>query len=944
MTLRTGLSPLVYLAFLWASPAFAVDPLAAGFAHPPNDRRMATYWWIFGPAWTRPEIRRELGVLKSAGIGGVLIYPLYPYEVENPAKGIHNQNYLSPEFLDTLGYALTTANEMGLSADLVMGTGWPYGGPQIPPELSPERIYAETTEVRGAPGEKITLPLRRPADARVVSVQLVPRDPASAAAPVELTGQGAADSVTFVAPAGEWQMMTFLEGPTLARHKVAYAAAGAGGNVIDHLDKRAVELYLKTVCEKLAEAGKGRIRAMYSPSFEVYGTCWTSSFPDEFRRRRGYDLRPHLAALFRQQPDTPHIRYDYWETVSELANQNYLKTISDWCHAHGFRFQSESYGEPPVTQASYSFTDFPMGEEYDWKEFNMVRWTSSAAHFFNHPIISDEAYTWLTQPSRYDETLEDLKRTTDAIFVSGANRIVAHGYAYSPPAAGVPGWGYYAGTMFTEHQTWWPYFHYLTSYVHRASYLLAQGSPVADVLVYLPEGDVYAEHAPGALPLAWWVERKLDRHQRRMADMGIPNGVYDYTSELVNTVITSGYSLDGIDHSVLAATGTAEHGRFRIGEASYPIVILPGVRGLPLSDLERIAEFCRSGGTVITTLEIPKLAYAYRDRDRNAARFNALRAELYGGMDESKPLEVRRVGRGRSLFAKDERESLKKALEQAEPPDISAAGGLPEMGFVHRRGADHDIYFLANFTTAKRELRVSFRAGARTPEIWDPMSGRISVAGGFHYEGGRTAVDLALESYDSAFVVFGREHRAPPTAAPPAAKPLEAPIPFTNSWKLRWESSGAQPVEMRRLKSWTEFPDARYFSGRGTYETAIDVPAAYLAPGTRVLLNMGDVKNTAEVWVNGQNDGVAWKRPYVVDITRSLHLGSNAVRIDVTNLLINAVLRQPTKDYSEIEATYGTKIPKPREKEFVKNEPLPSGLLGPVELEQQPAKGGERRR
>jgi hypothetical protein len=142
---------------------------------------------------------------------------------------------------------------------------------------------------------------------------------------------------------------------------------------------------------------------------------------------------------------------------------------------------------------------------------------------------------------------------------------------------------------------------------------------------------------------------------------------------------------------------------------------------------------------------------------------------------------------------------------------------------------------------------------------------------------------------------------------------------------------------MTDLKSWTEFPEARYFSGRGTYDTTINVPASYLQPGTRVLLNMGDVKNTAEVWVNGQRDGVAWKRPYVVDVTRSLHPGLNRVRIDVTNLLINTVLNQPTKDYSDIESKYGTKIPKPKEKEFVHNEPLPSGLLGPVELEQRPA-------
>jgi hypothetical protein len=311
---------------------------------------MASYWRVFGPAWTKPEIRRELGVLKAAGIGRILIYPLYSYEVDNPQKGIVNQNYLSPEFPDTLRYALDIANTMSIAADLVMGTGWPYGGPQIPESLSPKRIYAQTTPVEGTPGARVTVKTPpAPQYGRIVAVQLVPKTPGATATMVDLTGQvNASGEVSFVVPEGQWEVMTFLEAPTLSRHKVAYAAAGAGGNVIDHLDKHAVELYLRTVCDRLAEAGKGRIRAMYSPSFEVYGICWTDTFPEEFQRRRGYDLRPRLAALFREQGDErAHVRYDYWETVSEVANEYYLGTINAWCHARGFKFQSESYGEPP---------------------------------------------------------------------------------------------------------------------------------------------------------------------------------------------------------------------------------------------------------------------------------------------------------------------------------------------------------------------------------------------------------------------------------------------------------------------------------------------------------------------------------------------------------------------------------------------------------------------
>jgi hypothetical protein len=921
-------------ALLFSLPVWAADRLTEEFVHPPAESGMASYWWVFGPAWTKPEIQRELRILKKAGIDRILLFPLYPYELDNPAKNILNQNYLSPEFLDTLRYALITANDMAISVDLVMGTGWPYGGPQIPESLSPKRLYEETTPVEGNAGQSVTVKVASPPmGSKMIAIQLVSRT--LPVAPIQdLTGRVSAGAVDFVLPPGKWELVTLLEGPTLSRHTVTFAAAGAGGNVIDHLSKQAVELYLKTVCDKLAVAGKGHIRAMYSPSFEVYGTSWTDDFLGEFQRRRGYDLRPYLATLFDDQPESRQIRYDYWDTISEISNENYLGTIGRWSHANGFKFESESYGEPPVTQASYSFTDFPMGEEYDWKEFNMMRWTSSAAHFFNHPVISDEAYTWLTDPSRYDETLQDLKRTSDAIFVSGANRLVAHGYAYSPPSAGSPGWGYFAGAMLTEHQCWWPYFHYLASYVHRTGFMLSQGSPVADVLVYLPEGDLYAEHAPGEMPLAWWVEGRLDRHRAKLPDYGISKGVFDFKSNLISTIITDGYSLDGIDHSVLALTGTVEKGRFHVGQGSYSIMILPGVDGLPVSDLERMAEFCRKGGTLITTLKMPALAYGHLKESENATRFAALQKELYGGMDTAQSYQSKQVGEGRSILVKDEKEMLQKALHQAGPADIDVIDGLTEIGFAHRRTSDRDIYFLANFTTHPRKFQASFRAGSHTPEFWDPMTGKTLVARHFQYAGDRTVVDIDLEPYGSTFVVMGSRRLAPPAETASTPVNLQPPIPIHNTWTLNWTGLNAQAVKLPQLQSWTDFSVARYFSGRGTYETTVDVPAAYFHSGNRLMLDLGDVENTAEVWINGRNAGVAWKIPYVLDVTSYLRPGNNQLRIDTTNLLINQVLNQPTKGYSDVEAKYpGLKMPAPHEKAFVKT-PLPSGLLGPVLIEQ----------
>ena len=912
----------------------------ATFAHPPAESRMASYWWVFGPAWTKPEIKREIALFHDAGIGRILIYPLYPYDVDNPAKGVHNQNYLSPEFLETLRYAVDTAQQMSVQCDLVMGSGWPYGGPAIPESMAPKRIYAKSSPVTGTVGSQveIDLPALQQFE-KIVAVRLVPKlsgphQPNS----IDLTQRAQpSGKISFQVPAGEWEVMTIIEGPTPGRHKVIFASAGGGGNVIDHLNKEAVNLYLHTVCEKLATAVQGRVRAMYSASFEVEGTCWTPGFLDEFRKRRGYDLAPYLQALFRDEGDrTRQIRYDYWETISELADDYYMGTISNWCHAHGFRFQSESYGEPPVTQRSYSYTDYPMGEEYDWKEFNMVRWTSSAAHFYNRRVISDEAYTFLMEPARYNESLQDLKYTTDAILVSGANRMVAHGYGYSPPSAGIPGWGYYAGIMLSEHQPWWPYFHYLSNYVQRAGYVLSEGVPTADVLVYLPEGDIYADNPPGQMNLAWWVEGRLDRHNKKdLEEMGIPLGVFDLKSNLVDTIIRHGYSFDGIDHPVLSTRGQVAKGRMVVGDGSYGVMVLPGMQGLPLADFERVMDFCRNGGTVITTLQIPTMVYGHKNEAENARRFEALKQELYGGMAESEGYQEKSVGSGKSIFAKDETDNFLKALNAAVPPDVDF-GADPDIGFVHRRVGVQDFYFLANIGSKEgKNLEVSFRVGNRTPELWDPMTGKVSTAEGYEYRGDRTVLPVHLGPYGSTIVEFG-SRKLPPKQKPSLAEPEAArSLPVEGPWKVDWLGSNTPPIEMTALKSWTNFPATQYFSGKGRYETNISVPQEFVAKGTKLVLDMGEVRETAEVWINGKHVGVAWMLPYKLNATPYLKPGQNSLRIEVTNLQINYVLNQPEKDYSEVEKTYhlSYEIPRPQEKAFVKT-PYPSGLFGPVRIVQ----------
>jgi hypothetical protein len=101
-------------------------------------------WWWFGPAVTKPELKKEMRLMKQGGIGGFEVQPTYPLELDNPAKGFRNLPYMSPEFLDMLRFTGEKAKELGLRMDLTLGSGWPFGGPHIPIELASPRLRVAT--------------------------------------------------------------------------------------------------------------------------------------------------------------------------------------------------------------------------------------------------------------------------------------------------------------------------------------------------------------------------------------------------------------------------------------------------------------------------------------------------------------------------------------------------------------------------------------------------------------------------------------------------------------------------------------------------------------------------------------------------------------------------------------------------------------------------------
>jgi len=923
---------------------------------------MIAWWMWFGSAVTKPEVLRELTRMHQAGLGGVLIYPEYPQHVDDPALGIKNLPFLSPQYLDVYRYAVATAHRLGMTVDVVGGSGWPYGGPSVSIEDAAHAIRMATAHLD--PTGVVSLPVLQP-DERLAAVL----------APESSNGRSSFRDVTSAVTAGgraslpvpqQTELLAFISTPTHMR--VKRPSLGGEGYVLDHLSPLAVNRYGSAVLSKLSEAPVGHVRALFADSLEAYNSDWTAAFRDEFKQRRGYDLTPSLPYLFQDLgPRTKNTRFDFWETVADLFVDGYARSLREWTRRGNLRLEIQAYGVPAVPQRTYALVDFPGGEQYNWKEFTEGRWASSAAHFYGKKRVLAEYATWAGIPNRFTDTLDDLKVIADMQFLTGMTELGASTLPYSPPSAGSPGWQDYAGAAFGMNQTWWPFLPHLAAYVHRASFVLEQGRPVSDVLLYLPVEDAEADAPPGSLHTAFQVRNRLAQAKEgEIPEFGLKSAL-SYQARVLGEIVASGYTFDGISGDILEQRAAIDGNHLAIGDASYAVVLLPRLTGMRVRALEKIAAFVRAGGTAVAIGRLPDRVYGGMNTPADNERLRSLVEQIFGTGAETDSHGEHPYGLGRGISIEDESE-LRRVLLHACPPDLSFETHDTEVGFIHRRARispreTADYYFIANTSEDQKVLNAAFRVARRQPQIWDLELGTTTRPAVYAFQGGRTALDLHLGPRRSVVVYFGTSRQNPEVAETNLPSPilrggtvsaeianpgiffvrrasgreaksvadLPKPITVSTPWQLQFGPPLNISQTVTALRSWTEDGATKYFSGTGTYSTDVNVPATFLGTEKVVWLDLGDVRYAARVWVNGQLAGDTWQSPPRLEISRWLRPGVNQLRIAVANLLINELLGQKPPDYTRLVAAYGDRFPYPEDWK-VNPEPWPAGLLGPVRL------------
>jgi hypothetical protein len=885
-------------------------------------------WWWFGIAVEKPEILRELQQMKANGIGGAELAFVYPEVLDDSSKGLANLPFLSPAMLDAVNYAQSQGRALGLRIDVTLCSGWPYGGPATTLEEAAERL--RIAEVAVAPnaasiavpalakGESLISASIANSAERTATIQNPPaRGPnaepppvkwdAATAKPLQVSGNFAE-----ISPSGQARTaLFFIAGHT--GQQVKRAAVGAEGWVLDPFSHRAVATHLENVGEPLMKAfGVTPPYAIFSDSLEAFGADWTPNLPAEFRKRRGYDLIPNLPELAAGgTQEAQRVRHDYGRTLTELVNENYLTQINNWAIARHTKFRSQTYGEPAVSFSSQNLVGLAEGEGPQWRAFSTLRWATSANHVFGHSVSSGETFTWLHSPV-FRATPLDMKTEADIDFIMGENLLFFHGWPYSAPQVGEPGWSLYAAAVFNNHNPWHPVMPAVTRYIARISYLMRQGQPANQVAVLLPTDDAWAGFSPSKVTVTGAMQRLI-------------------TPELMSAILSAGYNIDFIDADAIEKIGI-----------NHRILVLPPTDRIPVATLKKIQAFAGAGGKVIAVGRAPSLDAEGKSTDEIAS----LSGKLFHA--------------DRSTFVADTG-GLGDALRRAVAPDFNlASANDPErdrIGFIRRKLPGADIYFVVNTSNRETDTVASFATRHKFAEQWNPDSATSAPA-----TANGQAIHLA--PYESCVFVF--------SDVLPATKSVFAPAPssqladLSTDWKVTFTATGKTETQ-RTPTDWTADPDTLHYSGEAVYARGFNLeaipsgtvfleveggkplPGAPNSPPEHSVLGANGLPNplitrpgpgmhayfdppireAALVTVNGQAAGALWHPPYRLDISKLLKQGENHVEIHVYNTALNAWSALPPHDYKPLIAKYGDRF---QMQDLGKVMPISSGLLGQVHL------------
>lgn len=946
----------------------AHDALKEGFIDPTGTARPKVYWWWLNGYSDTVRIKEELSAIKAAGLGGVDLFEIGVPPVNNPGGMVKpGPAFMSAESLENIAFALEEASKLDLEVGLNLASSWNAGGSWVTPEHAAKTIYHSKTTLKGGTIRDFSVPFpsisdksgdprtieygpdKKPVFYEEIALLAIPSNIKSQLDTnlvIDITSQFDKDKefLNWEAPVGDWDIYRFVcsnSGEQLLR-----PSENSQGPIIDHFDAEATEMHINYFIDKfqpkIGDFSKSALKYLYLASYEAKDLAWTQTFPEVFASLNGYPVIKFLPGLIHPElydPETlRRFHHDYAETFSELMINNHYGKAREIANAHGLNIISESGGPghmhhiPVETLKALGALDIPRGEFwyerpfYDEDSVDMVwlvKEIAAASHIYKQKIVEQEAFTsywdWQEGPA-------DLKPFADRAFAEGMNRLVIHGFTHNPGDYGHPGIVYFAGTHFNDKRVWWPKIKPFTDYLSRVSYILQNTDFVADVLYY------YGEEIPNLVP---------PKNTRFMVGAG-----YDY--EVIN-------------QEKLMEELRVEDGKLVLPGVSKYKLLYVDEQEMSLSTLEKIKSLADRGALVIGNR--PERVIGLPKNEKADSRVKEMADEIWKVAAAEESLEDGGLIENLSPLKALETMGLVHDFDYSDNhPDQRKA----PLDFIHYQKETLDFYFIRNTTDKWVTRNCFFRQVGKKPEMWDPISGSTVPVTIFEESQTQTKIPVSLAPYGSTLVVFS------PGSSDVLAKEINRKdgllpnMEFVEEGLVIWERGSIQlknvdgeiqevenlmdsktlegewllefphgqgapsGVKIDHLKSWTEFEDTgiQYFSGMGTYTKTFMMDT--LQEDRIYFLDLGELAEVAEVWINEKSLGLVWTAPYRFRLHDFLKEGENEIKIELANTWSNRL----TRDAITGEKFTETNIVRAN-KNLVPWENLPlkkSGLIGPVEI------------
>lgn len=809
------------------------------------EARPGSRWWWMGSAVDKQNLSYNLRLYGTAGIGSLEITPIYG------VKGNEQREipFLSPRWMEMLEYT----QEKDIVQDISISN----------PKEKKQREIATLNRLMAYSTDGTCL---------------------------NLTAKVKNGKLKWSAPKGEWKLIALFIGKTF--QKVKRAAPGGEGYVMDHMNPEAVKGYFTKFDHAFQQNKVTYPRTFFNDSYEVYKADWTPHLLEEFERRRGYKLEEHFPEFLdtTRTEATRRIVSDYRETVSEMLIDNFTTQWTKWAHKHGSTTRNQAHGSPANLIDTYASVDIPECEGFGLTDFHikglrkdsltrpnfsdisMLKYASSAAHIAGKPYTSSETFTWLTEHFR--TSLSQCKPDMDLMFVSGVNHMFFHGTPYSPQEAAWPGWLFYASINMSPTNSIWRDAPAFFEYITRCQSFLQMGQPDNDFLVYLPIYDLWDEIAGR---LVSFDIHKMDRYAPKFI-------------KTIQTIIAGGYDVDYISDAFIKTTRCTGDQLVTSGGTRYKALIVPAARLMPAATLRKLVELARQGATVIFVEQYPEDVPGYHELDKNRKTFQHITRQL-PATDSFKQTQQFAFGKGQIIVGSDYQQALAQTGIPAE--ELKTRYGLQ---FIRRSNPEGHHYFVSCLQDKDTDGWVTLNVPETTAMFFNPMNGERGRAQS-RTSNGKLEVRLQLKSGESLII---QTLNKPLDKEPAWNYPEEQAysLSLDHGWKLNFVESTPSITgrfDIDSPLSWTELeqPEAKINMGTGCYSLEIDLPAL---EADDWILDLGDVRESARVRINGHDAGTAWAAPFRLKVGKWLKTGKNLIEVEVTNLPANRIADMDRKN------------------------------------------------